>query len=95
MSQIFITGSTDGLGYAAARTLMEEGHQIVLHARSRDRAAAFEDLVPRSIGVVIGDLSSAIETGKLAEQVNALGKMDATESSESHRGRVVGKPEVT
>ena len=31
----FITGSTDGLGRAAARTLIDEGHQVVLHARSR------------------------------------------------------------
>jgi short-subunit dehydrogenase len=34
MGRIFITGSTDGLGRAAARTLMEEGHQVFLHARS-------------------------------------------------------------
>ena len=32
VSRIFITGSTDGLGLAAARTLMAEGHQVVLHA---------------------------------------------------------------
>jgi NAD(P)-dependent dehydrogenase (short-subunit alcohol dehydrogenase family) len=38
MARIFITGSTDGLGRAAARTLIDEGHQVVLHARSRDRA---------------------------------------------------------
>ena len=33
MARIFITGSTDGLGRAAARTLVEEGHEVVLHAR--------------------------------------------------------------
>ncbi|HET6168909.1 MAG TPA: SDR family NAD(P)-dependent oxidoreductase, partial [Terracidiphilus sp.] len=77
MSRVFITGSTDGLGYAAARTLIEEGHQVVLHARSRDRAAAMEDLVPRSLGVVVGDLSSSVETHGVADQVNAIGRMDA------------------
>ena len=76
MSRIFITGSADGLGLAAARTLMSEGHQVVLHARSAQRAAAFADLVPRSGGVVVGDLSSAVETRALAEQVNKLGRMD-------------------
>jgi NAD(P)-dependent dehydrogenase (short-subunit alcohol dehydrogenase family) len=76
MSRVFITGSTDGLGYAAARTLIEEGHEVVLHARSKDRATAFKDLPPRSIDVV-GDLSSAAETRQLAEQVNAIGRMDA------------------
>jgi len=77
MSRVFITGSTDGLGLAAARKLIEEGHAVILHARSRDRAAAFADLAPRSATVVIGDLSSSAETHDLAQQVNALGSMDA------------------
>jgi NAD(P)-dependent dehydrogenase (short-subunit alcohol dehydrogenase family) len=77
MARVFITGSTDGLGRAAARTLIDEGHAVVLHARSRDRASAFEDLVPRSAGVVVGDLSSAVETRRVADQVNAIGPMDA------------------
>ena len=77
MSRIFITGSTDGLGLAAARTLIEEGHQVVLHARSRQRASALADLGGRSAGTVIGDLSSASETRSIAEQVNKIGRMDA------------------
>lgn len=77
MSRIFITGSTDGLGLAAARTLIAEGHQVVLHARSSKRAAAVADLAPRAGGVVIGDLSSAVETRSIAEQVNKIGRMDA------------------
>jgi NAD(P)-dependent dehydrogenase (short-subunit alcohol dehydrogenase family) len=77
MSRVFITGSTDGLGHAAARTLIEEGHQVVLHARSRDRAAAMKDLIPRSLGVVIGDLSSSVETREVADQANAIARMDA------------------
>jgi NAD(P)-dependent dehydrogenase (short-subunit alcohol dehydrogenase family) len=75
--RIFITGSTDGLGRDAATTLMREGHSVVLHARSRSRAAALTDLAPKAAGVVIGDLASAVETRSLAEQVNALGRMDA------------------
>jgi NAD(P)-dependent dehydrogenase (short-subunit alcohol dehydrogenase family) len=77
MARIFITGSTDGLGRAAAQTLLAEGHHVVLHARSRERAAAIGDLAARSAGVVIGDLASAVETRKIAEQVNAIGRMDA------------------
>lgn len=77
MSRIFITGSTDGLGLAAARDLISQGHQVVLHARSSQRAAAVNDLAPRSAGVVIGDLSSAAETRSIAEQVNRIGRMDA------------------
>src|SRR5690242_9258745 len=77
VARIFITGSTDGLGRGAARTLMEEGHQVVLHARSRERASALADLAPRSAGVVIGDLGNALETRRIADQVNGIGRMDA------------------
>ena len=77
MPRIFITGSTDGLGRAAARVLMGEGHDVVLHARSRDRAAALSDLAADAAGVVIGDLSSAAETRELAGQVDQIGRMDA------------------
>ena len=75
--RVFITGSTDGLGRDAARTLIDEGHQVVLHARSKQRASALAELAPRSAGVAIGDLASAAETRKLAEQVNEIGRMDA------------------
>ncbi|GLQ97262.1 SDR family NAD(P)-dependent oxidoreductase [Dyella mobilis] len=77
MARIFITGSTDGLGRAAAQTLADEGHQVVLHARSRERAATLTDLARQSAGVVVGDLSSAVETRNIADQVNAMGRMDA------------------
>jgi NAD(P)-dependent dehydrogenase (short-subunit alcohol dehydrogenase family) len=77
MAQIFITGSTDGLGRAAARSLIDDGHRVVLHARSRERAAALDDLASRSAGVVVGDLGSAVETRRVAEQVNDVGRMDA------------------
>jgi len=77
MRRVFITGSTDGLGNAAARTLMAEGHEVVLHARSLQRASALAELAPTSAGIVIGDLSSAAETRALADQVNKIGRMDA------------------
>ena len=77
MARIFITGSTDGLGHAAAKALIYQGHQVALHARSRERAAAVADLASRSAGVVVGDLSSAREVQSVADQVNAIGRMDA------------------
>lgn len=77
MARIFVTGSADGLGRAAARWLIDNGHQVVLHARSSERARALDDLAPHSAGIVIGDLRSAAETRSIAEQVNAIGRMDA------------------
>ncbi|WP_449399043.1 SDR family NAD(P)-dependent oxidoreductase [Chryseobacterium wanjuense] len=38
MGRIFITGSSDGLGMMAAKLLIQQGHQVVLHARNQDRA---------------------------------------------------------
>ena len=77
MALVFITGSTDGLGRAAAQSLLDQGHRVVLHARSADRAAALGGLASRSEGVVIGDLQSRDETRSIADQVNAIGRMDS------------------
>ena len=38
MSRIFVTGSADGLGKMAAQLLIDQGHQVVLHARNKERA---------------------------------------------------------
>ena len=77
MARIFITGSTDGLGLAAARALLDDGHEVVLHARTRERALAVTGLEPRAGHVVTVDLSRAAEVRGIAEQVNAVGRMDA------------------
>jgi NAD(P)-dependent dehydrogenase (short-subunit alcohol dehydrogenase family) len=77
MAIVFITGSTDGLGRAAAQSLLDQGHRVVLHARSADRVAALGEFASRSEGVVVGDLRSGAETRDIADQVNAIGRMDA------------------
>ena len=77
MALVFITGSTDGLGRAAAQSLLDDGQQVVLHARSADRAATIGELAPRAAGIVVGDLRSAAQTRSIADQVNVIGRMDA------------------
>jgi NAD(P)-dependent dehydrogenase (short-subunit alcohol dehydrogenase family) len=77
MARVFITGSTDGLGRAAAQSLLDDGHDVVLHARSPDRASAVGDLASRAAGLVVGDLRSAAQTQAIAERINAIGRMDA------------------
>jgi NAD(P)-dependent dehydrogenase (short-subunit alcohol dehydrogenase family) len=77
MARVFITGSTDGLGLAAAQSLLAQSHQVVVHARSAERAAQAGDIASRASAVVLGDLASADQTREIAEQVNALGRMDA------------------
>ncbi len=77
MARVFITGSADGLGRAAAQTLLEQGHEVVVHARNRDRLTAVRDLQDRGAAAVDGDLSDLQQTRALAGQANRLGRMDA------------------
>jgi NAD(P)-dependent dehydrogenase (short-subunit alcohol dehydrogenase family) len=77
MARIFITGSADGLGQLAAKALIAQGHQVVLHARNEKRGQEALDKVPGAEGVVTADLGSIDETKQLASKVNGLGTFDA------------------
>jgi NAD(P)-dependent dehydrogenase (short-subunit alcohol dehydrogenase family) len=77
MARVFITGSSDGLGMTAAQLLVEQGHSVVLHARSRRRADETQHKLPAAESVAVGDLTSITQTKHVAEQVNKLGTFDA------------------
>jgi NAD(P)-dependent dehydrogenase (short-subunit alcohol dehydrogenase family) len=77
MARVFITGSSDGLGLMAARLLIEEGHSVIAHARGGQRARETRTALPGAKHVVTGDLSSITQTRGVADQVNALGDVDA------------------
>jgi NAD(P)-dependent dehydrogenase (short-subunit alcohol dehydrogenase family) len=77
MARVFITGSAGGLGRLAAASLLDAGHDVVVHARDRTRAADLANLVDRGATSVIGDLSDSDQVHDVAEQVNALPPLDA------------------
>jgi NAD(P)-dependent dehydrogenase (short-subunit alcohol dehydrogenase family) len=77
MAKILITGSADGLGQLAAKDLVKQGHDVVLHARNEKRGQEALQNVPGANDVLIADLSDPGETQKLAEKANALGTFDA------------------
>jgi NAD(P)-dependent dehydrogenase (short-subunit alcohol dehydrogenase family) len=77
MSRIFITGSTDGLGLLAAHRLLDQGHDVVLHARTSQRTADVRARVPQASDVVVGDLSTFAAITDVAARVNELGRFDA------------------
>jgi NAD(P)-dependent dehydrogenase (short-subunit alcohol dehydrogenase family) len=77
VSTVFITGSADGLGAMAARRLIADGHQVVLHARSEQRALAALAAAPGATAAVHGDLSSIDQVRGVAEQANRRGRFDA------------------
>jgi len=77
MSKVFITGSADGLGQMAAKLLVADGHKVVLHARSIQRAKEAFAAVPGADTAVAGDLSTIAGCRDVARQVNAMGVFDA------------------
>ena len=90
MTRIFVTGSADGLGRAAAQTLLGNGHEVIVHARSAERLAAVDDLISQGASGVVGDLADLDQTRGVAEQVNQLGHMDAV----IHNAGVYSGPHV-
>jgi NAD(P)-dependent dehydrogenase (short-subunit alcohol dehydrogenase family) len=77
VARVLITGSTTGLGEAAARQLLDDGHEVVVHARDMDRAGSIDDLTYHAAGIVVGDLASTAETRAVADQVHEVGGIDA------------------
>lgn len=65
MSTILVTGATDGIGKETARILAEQGHDVVVHGRTLEKAQA----AVRSLGkgrAVAADLASLHEVRALA-----------------------------
>jgi NAD(P)-dependent dehydrogenase (short-subunit alcohol dehydrogenase family) len=77
MARIFITGSGDGLGLLAAKQLVKEGHEVVIHTRNAVRGEQALQNVADAKDVLIADLSNIAETKALAEKANALGTFEA------------------
>lgn len=77
MSQILVTGSADGLGRAAADTLLSQGHEVVVHARNPRRAADLSDLVDRGAHVVVGDFADRDAVRAVASELADAAPLDA------------------
>lgn len=73
---ILVTGATDGIGLSTARILGEQGHDVLVHGRSDDKAAravaTLAAAAPHArFTPVSGDLSSKAAIAALAAQVRA------------------------
>jgi NAD(P)-dependent dehydrogenase (short-subunit alcohol dehydrogenase family) len=77
VARIFITGSTDGLGLATAETLLRDGHEVIVHARSSRRLPAVQHLLDRGAQSVVGDLAVLADVRQLAADANGIGGIDA------------------
>src|SRR5215467_15952680 len=88
LARIFITGSSDGLGLMAARLLIDQGHEVILHGRNEVRSGEALAAAPGARGVVSGDLSTITGASTVAEEANKLGRFDAVihNAGIGHRG---------
>lgn len=77
MARVFITGSSDGLGLMTGRLLVDQGHTVVLHARSAARADDTRAALPQAEAVLVGDVSTLDAIHGVADQANGLGRFDA------------------
>jgi NAD(P)-dependent dehydrogenase (short-subunit alcohol dehydrogenase family) len=82
----------------AARLLIEEGHEVVLHGRNDGRSRDALAAAAGAEGVVSGDLSTIAGARTVADQVNKLGRFDAVIHNAGigyrEAGRVETEPEI-
>nr|WP_043441273.1 SDR family NAD(P)-dependent oxidoreductase [Arthrobacter sp. L77] len=77
MMRVLVTGSVEGLGRAAAEELLREGHDVVVHARTEDRAGALAPLTGQGAGLVVGDLEDRRAVLRIAAELTAGEALDA------------------
>src|SRR5580658_4461543 len=77
MSRVFISGSSTGLGLMAGELLIDQGHQVVLHARNSARADDAKRALPGAEAIVEGDLDTIAGAKQVAARINDLGSFDA------------------
>ena len=61
----------------SAQLLVEQGHQVVLHARNAQRAKDARQALPQADAVLIGDVTTIAGAKSVAEQANSHGRFDA------------------
>jgi len=71
MALVCITGSTDGIGLAAARQLLADGHEVLVHARSTERGdpVLAELSALGKARLVVADLADLDQVRALADVV--------------------------
>ena len=70
-----ITGSSKGIGKAAAQLLHREGANVVLHGRSLESVQAAHQAIPGS-EIVTGDLGTDDGMQSVMEQLHKVGEID-------------------
>ncbi|MBY8911353.1 SDR family oxidoreductase [Bacillus sp. YC2] len=75
---VLITGSTSGIGKAAAKSFLAEGASVIVNGRKKDTVErTVEELSPYgTVHGIAADLSRQEEADELIEQVSRIGEAD-------------------
>ncbi|MBT2635622.1 SDR family oxidoreductase [Bacillus sp. ISL-26] len=75
---VLITGSTSGIGKAAAKSFLAEGASVIVNGRKKDTVErTVEELSPYgTVHGIAADLSRQEEADELIEQVSRIGETD-------------------
>ncbi|MGO4592246.1 SDR family NAD(P)-dependent oxidoreductase [Leifsonia sp. 2TAF2] len=90
MARILVTGAGSGLGFGAARELAEDGHTVIGHVRSLDRAGELREVLGDAAVLIPAELSDESEVRELAARVAEAGGVDAV----IHNAGVIDGPGI-
>ena len=76
MALILVTGASTGLGRLTAASLIQRGHDVVVHMRNEGSIAGATGL-ERAHTVLLGDLGRPDHALAIAEEANTIGAFDA------------------
>lgn len=73
---ILITGATDGIGFETAKTLVEQGHDVLLHGRNPEKLEKVQRSLENlggegQVAAYLADLSCLRDVDALAESITA------------------------
>ena len=68
----FVSGSTQGIGYAIARALLEEGATVVINGRSDERVRAAVASLPGKASGIAADFADPAQVDELIAQLGAV-----------------------
>ncbi|WP_018128022.1 SDR family NAD(P)-dependent oxidoreductase [Balneola vulgaris] len=90
MKNFIVTGASRGIGYQTVLTLIQQGHQVLAVARSKDKLQKLkEEAQSESLHLCVCDITQEKDLAKLTQLVGTLGKVDGLVNN---AGMVLNKP---
>jgi len=77
LTRVLVTGSAEGLGRLTAESLLAAGHEVVVHARNKERAAVLRALIDRGAGLAVGDLTDRDDVRRIAAELEDAETLEA------------------